>query len=198
VVNGVGQESRIVDVTPTNIVFVVAETNTHVGLHWRFDLAVTDTFPLFTQTWHAWPIGWDVIASNQTNIVDIGQFWTIFVLPPSNAFFRIVASSNLLPVPTTAMELTVANVSTAEITDVDLQMIDASGNLTLASLHPFTTNTPYVFYLPDPVGAIRIGDGDIRGSYQQAGQQHDVFVMPNGHQRLILEINNATYSVTNK
>ena len=192
-----GQESRIIAATPTNIVFVVAETNVHVGLHGRLDLAVTDTFPLWTQTWHAWAIGWDMIASNQTNSVDIGPFWTGFVFQPSNAFFRIMASSNSLPVPTTAMELTLANVSTSEVTDVDLHMTDATGNLTLASLPPSTTNTPYVFHLPDPVGWISIGHGDILGSYQQAGQSHSVFVIPHA-QRLILEINDVSYSVTNK
>lgn len=192
-----GQESRIIAASPSNIVFVVAETNVHVGLHVRFDLAVTDTFPLWSQTWHAWPIGWDLIASNQTNSVDIEPFWTAFVVPHSNGFFRIIASSNALPVTTSAMEVTLVNISTSEVTDVDLRMTDASGNLTLAALPPSTTNSPYVFHLQDAVGAISIGHGDILGNYQQAGASHGVFIIPHA-QRLILEINNASYSVTNK
>ena len=186
-----GQPPNIISVTPTSIVFVVENTNVYISLHYRSDLSLTDPLPLFSQTWRAAPIEWGLIAPQQTNTL---RFYTGL----SNAYFRIVASSNMPPdPPTIAIELTLVNASTTLVTSVDLQMVGSSEHLYLAALPPSTTNTPHIFHLRDFAGVIPGNHGIIEGYYLQAGQSNDVFFMPED-QRIIMKIDGSTYTVTNK
>ena len=190
-IDACGQPPNILSVTPTSIVFVVEETNVYIGLHYRSDLALTNPLPLFSQTWRAAPIEWGLIATQQTNSL---KFYTGL----SNAYFRIVASSNMPPdPPTIAIELTLVNASTTLVAGIDLQMVGSSEHLHLAALPPSTTNTPHIFHLRDFAGVISGNHGIINGYYLQAGQSNDVFFMPED-QRIIMKIDNSTYTVTNK
>lgn len=189
-IDAYGQPPNILSVTSTSIVFVVEETNVYIGLQCRSDLALTDPLPLLSQTWRAAPIEWGLIAPQQTNSL---KFYT----GVSNAYFRIVASSNMPPYsPTIAIELTLVNASTTLVTDVDLQMVGSSEHLHLAALPPSTTNTPHIFHLPDFAGVISGNHGIIKGYYFLAGQSNHVFFMPED-QRIIMGIDNSTYTVTN-
>ena len=194
----IAQDSRIIDVTPTNLTFVVEQTNVHVGLYTRFDMAMTDTFPLWPQTWRAYGLSWDAIATNYTNSVEINGYYFPYMTPSScsNPYFRIVASTNSLPVHNISFELTLVNATTSLFTGVDLHMIGADNSI-MEFLPPSTTNLPSTLRIRDFVGVISGSHGMIVGYYIQEGHSNNVFFMPE-YQRMILKFSDSTYSVTNK
>ena len=197
------QECRLVDITETGLAFVVNDVNAYVyvGVQYRIDLSSTDDFPISAQTWHSTPGYWNQHTQTGTTFVYLAQInW------PSAAFgdngrvryFRTVLSTNAIPYTTTAMEVTVVNLSVQTVTEVNLTLEHAQGLLSIASLAPGATSTPYVFQADDgPRTNMSVDFGMLSGSFKRGDQTVGVYVFQ-GPQRAILRINNEAYELVRR